>query len=299
MNKARYYCPSITVFDEDCNVDIEGCKKHWEFLIEKGISGIIVMGSAGEFWAIPADQKKALIDAAVETINHRVPLIIGTGNHNYKDMIALSNYAIDKGADGIIIVGTTYFAPDAAGIEQYFGKAADQIHGDIYIYNFPGVTGYDVSPQITLNLLRKHKNIVGYKDTVRDMNHTRELLNTVLPEFPEFICFSGYDDNFAHNMLCGGRGGISGLSNLYPEIFAAWVDAANSSDAEAMYKLQRVVNRMCDLYAVHTNFMPMVKKGLQLRGLDINDKCSEPFQRVTDTQTEAIKTIMADVEAMF
>ena len=96
----------------------------------------------------------------------------------------------------------------------YYARIAEALpEQSIYLYNFPDRTGYDLTPEITLRLVRKYRNIVGYKDTQAGMDHTRELIKLVKGEFPAFEVYSGFDDNFAHNVLAGGDGCIAGLSN--------------------------------------------------------------------------------------
>ena len=73
-----------------------------------------------------------------------------------------------------------------------------------------------------LALAKIHPNIVGMKDTVAGMDHTRELIKVVKSHIPQFEIYSGFDDNFAHNVLSGGDGCIGALSNVVPEICAAW-----------------------------------------------------------------------------
>ena len=230
MKKAMFLTPVVTAFDKEGNLDIPANKRVYEHLISGGVDGLVVMGSTGEFFAMTTCQKKELIDLAVETVNHRVKLLIGTSCMTVEDTVELANYAIDRGADAVMIVSPYYFTLSDASVEYYYDQVAERIHGDIYMYNFPARTGHDISPQVTLRLLRKHKNIVGYKDTVFGMDHTRDLLQMVKYEFPDFVVLSGFDNNFVYNVLSGGSGCIGGLSNLYPELFAAWRDAVNCVD---------------------------------------------------------------------
>lgn len=298
MKRARYICPAVTCSDENGNLDLQGNRNLYEFLIEKGIDGIIVLGSAGEFFALTMEQKKQLVDLACQVIKGRAELIVGVGAMRIEETVELGKYAAEKGADALILVGPHYFALPPESVEKYFGDAAAAVDCNFYIYNFPLVTGYDVSPEVTLKLLRKHRNIIGYKDTVHDMEHTRRLLNTVGKEFPDFIVLSGYDDNFMHNLLSGGCGGISGLSNLYPDVFADWVKAANRADMAECERLQRKMNKMYEIYDIGPAFVPIVKKGLQLRGVEINDAPSHPFLPLNEEQTARLKALMDEIEAL-
>ena len=99
------------------------------------------------------------------------------------------------------------------------------------------------------------------------MDHTRELIKVVKSQVPSFEIYSGYDDNFAHNVLAGGNGCIAALSNVVPEICAAWVRAFRENDMEGVVNGQRAIDRMMDLYAIRSPFLPVMKEAVKLRGL--------------------------------
>lgn len=296
MKKAMYLTPVVTAFDENNNLDIQGNKNIWEHLIKGGIDGIVLMGSTGEFYSMSMEMKKELIDLAVSFINKRVKLYVGTGCMTVEETIELSNYAIKKGADAVMIVGPYYFALSPESIEYYFDTIAKQIDGDIYLYNYPERTGYDLTAEITLNLIRKNKNIVGFKDTVSEMGHTRRLLTTIREEFPEFVVLSGYDENLAHLLLSDGNGCIGALSNLYPEIFAKWVKAINNKNFEEVNKIQKIVNKLMKIYEIGNPFIPIVKKAMILHGIELKENSIKPFLKANDKEIEQIKELMDEAE---
>ena len=124
------------------------------------------------------------------------------------------------------------------------------------------------------------------------MEHTRELIKTMRPEFPEFEILSGYDDNFVHNVISGGNGSIGGLSNLIPEVTSALAKAVRENDMENIQKYQREIDQWMDIYSIGTPFIPVVKRALQLRGLPISDTSTVPFLPVTKEQEDRIKALM-------
>ena len=127
------------------------------------------------------------------------------------------------------------------------------------------------------------------------MGHTRKLITTITKEFPEFVVLSGFDENFVHNIMCGGRGCIGGLSNLWPELFAEWTKAVNEGSLEEIERIQKIVDQLMDLYPIGTPFIPIMKKAMILRGIDIKDYCTVPFLQATEEQTAKIKEVMEKV----
>lgn len=294
--EANFLTPVVTAFDKDCNLDIQANKNIWDYVIKGGVDGIVLMGSTGEFFAMPMKQKKELILLAEEYIGKRTRLLIGTSCMQADETIVLSNFAAEHGADGVMIIPPYYFTLSDESIEYYFDEIAGAVTTDIYLYNFPARTGYDLKPEVTLKLCRKHKNIVGYKDTVANMDHTRELIKLILPEFKEFEILSGFDDNFGHNVLSGGGGAIGGLSNVAPEICAGWVKAYRNNDAVAMATYQHKMDILAALFTIGVPFVPIVKKAMVLCGIEMEDYCTHPILQATDEQTDRIKVVLKELE---
>ena len=298
MRKANFFTPVVTAFDAAGNLDIQANKNIYDNLIKGGVDGLVIMGSTGEFFTMTTKQKKELIDLAVTYTNKRTKVYIGTSCMSVEDTVELSNYAINAGADAVMIISPYYFTLSDASIEFFYDQVAEQIKGDIFLYNFPARTSYDINPTVTLNLLRKHKNIIGFKDTVTEMGHTRKLITSVSNEFPDFIILSGFDENFVHNIISGGSGCIGGLSNLYPEVFSAWVKAIDAKDMDEVSKIQKKVDKISDLYDVGTPFIPILKKAMMLKGIEMQDYCTKPFIQANDAETKKIIAIMSEVEKM-
>jgi 4-hydroxy-tetrahydrodipicolinate synthase len=295
---AVYYSPAVTAFDADGELDLEGNVAVWEHILAGGIDGIAILGSTGEFFAMRMDQKRALIDLAARHVAPRATLLVGTACARLDETISLTRYAHEAGAHGALVVSPYYFALEDPAIEAYFGAVAAASEGDVYLYNFPARTGYDLGPGVTARLLRRHPNIVGYKDTVVDLSHTRRLLTEVLPEFPDFRVLAGFDENLHHVVTSGGAGAIGGLSNLYPEICAGYVRAVDSGDAAAIAAHQRVMDRLMGLYALGAPFFPLLKEGMIRRGVALQRHCTPPHLPATPAQVEALAALMAAVEEM-
>ncbi len=289
---AKYITPAVTPLKADGTIDEQGAKALYDYLIRNGVDGILVLGSIGEFFAIPMEQKKRLISLAVRHVAHRVRLMIGTADMVYENVVELSNYAIDEGADAVIVVPPFYFWLNETSIESYYDRLAGEIHGKLYIYNFPDRTGYQIPVDVIRRLALRHENIVGCKDTISGMDHTREMIKAVKPVRPEFEIFSGFDDNFAHNVMSGGDGCIGGLSNLAPEVCSAWVAAFEHNDLHAVYDIQRKIDRLMSIYGVGMPFVPFIKRAMELRGIGIGPSATVPLPNASRADDEKLLAIM-------
>lgn len=290
--KAAYLTPAITLFQENGTLDFPHQARLYDYLIEKGTDGLLVEGSSSEFFAMTMEQRRAMAQFAIEAVNHRVKLIIGTSSMVASEIIELSRFCLERGADAVMILPPYYFHFGSEALVEYFGTLAKEIEGPIYIYNFPDNTGYTIAPEVVLKLAMTHKNIVGIKDTTIGMDHTRELIKAVKPRRPEFEIYSGLDDNLGHNVLDGGDGCISALCNVVPELFTAWVKAAREDDLPGLAKGQQAINRMMDLYQIRSPFLPVFKEALRLRGIAQNSTSTFPMPNATEADDARIRTIL-------
>lgn len=290
--RAEYITPAITVLQEDGHADFTNLKRLYDHLIDGGINGILVLGSIGEFFAISYEEKKEIIRFAVDTVAGRTKVLVGTTSMVPGETMALSNYALECGADGVVIVPPYYFSLTQESIYDFYAEIAEAVSGPIYIYNFPDRTGYEIAAETIRRLAEKYPNIAGCKDTIPGVAHTREIIKAVKPVRPDFKVYSGFDDNFAYNVLSGGDGCIGGLSNLLPGFFQKWVDAFARDDLAEIMQRQQAVNRLMDIYNVGAPFVPYIKNAMKALGVIDCDKASFPLPKATTEDSEKILEIV-------
>ena len=289
---AKYITPAVTPLNADGTIDPQGVEKLYEHLISGGVDGILALGSIGEFFALTMEQKKQLIWLAVKAVNHRIPLIVGTADNVVENVLELSHFALAEGADAVIVVPPYYFWLNGESIENYYDMLAGEIHGKLYLYNFPDRTGDQIPVDAIQRLALRHPNIAGCKDTISGMDHTREIIKAVKPFRPDFEVFSGFDDNFAHNVLAGGDGCIGGLSNLVPEITSAWVNAFHRCDLQAVSEIQQRIDRLMSIYSVGMPFVPYIKRAMELRGIGIQSCPTQPLPHASEAENQKLLEIM-------
>lgn len=292
MRKPEFIVPVVTVFDEQGQVDLEANIQVWNGLIERGVDGILLHGSNGEFFTLSAAERTQLIEAAVAATRGKVKLIVGTGTNAVDETVALSNRALELGADAVMVITPFYFGLGHQGIVEYFCAVASQIEGDVMLYNFPARTGNDIDADAVRQIVTRCPNVVGIKDTVTDMGHTRAIIETLADVAPEFIVYSGFDENFAHNGLAGGNGCIAALANIYPELTHAWAAALSSADWERVEKIQHVIDKLADVYTVAPLFVPAVKYAMSVRGLPVKPICRSTILELTDDQKAQVEAIL-------
>lgn len=286
-------CPSISISNEDGSFNYELWGQHIDHLINAGINGILIFGSIGEFYAYSLDVKKEAVRFAVEHIAGRVPLLVGIGHTNLDEVLDFADYAQKAGADALVAVSPYYFGPSAPTAERYFAAIAKSTDLPIILYNFPARTGTDLTAKLVADLAAKYPNIVGIKDTVDTLSHTRAMIEATRAVNPNFIVFSGFDEYYTVNRIAGGNGVISGLTNVEPETFAQLHAAYEAHDFDS---LVAAANRISHLMAVYTTtdlFISAIKAAVKLKGLAINTSVREPATQVSDAQIEVIRQLLA------
>lgn len=293
--KAQYICPVITAFLEDGTVDMDMMKILYDRLIEGGVDGIAILGSSGEFYGMSMETAKQYAEESLQYLKGRIPVYIGTGRLNVEETVELSNFALEQGSTAVMIVGPYYIGATSAGLEAYFNTVIDKVKGDVILYNYPDRTGHDLTAEIVLSLLNKHDNIVGYKDSVGAIAHTRDLIQKIKPHYPKFGIYSGFDENFSHVVLSGGDGCIAALSNLIPEICSEWVKAFDDEDLKKISEIQRKIDALMDFYSITTPFMPAMKYAISTKGVPLPLTCLLPAVEPNADQKQKIDSLLRRV----
>lgn len=155
----------VTPFTND-GVNFDALRKLIEFQILEGVDSLIICGTTGESSTMSTEEKKSVIDFTVKMVNHRVPVIAGTGGNNTKEVINLSKYAQDVGVDALLLVTPYYNKTTQVGLIKHYETIAEHIKIPIILYSVQSRTGLNIEPETCLEL-SKIPNIVAIKEASR------------------------------------------------------------------------------------------------------------------------------------
>ena len=288
------FCPSITITDDEGKIDYELWGKHLDHLADAGLNGVLLFGSIGEFYSVSLEDKKAAAKFAVERVGSRMKVFIGVGDTTYANVIELTKYAEEVGADAVLAVSPYYFGPSDATAEHYFGGIAEATKLPVILYNFPARTGTDLNPELVARLAAKHPNICGIKDTVDTISHTRKVIRAARAVNPEFSVFSGFDEYYLVNRVSGGNGVLCGLTNVEPETFAKLHAAYEAGDWETAKACAERISKLMAVYDVCDLFVSAIKAAVKVKGLPISTKIFEPAVQATEADEAAIAELLAE-----
>lgn len=218
------HVPSLTFFTNDAqqSIDWETQEKHFDFLISGGLHGIVIAGTNGEAATLSTAEKTQLVQKARKTAQRLgrgdLPITLGGVAGCTRDAIQQTIDAKDAGANAYLALVPSYFhfAMNQDAIVAFFRELADASPIPIVIYNFPGVvSGLDVNSEM-LDILGKHKNIVGVKLTCGGIAKVSRISASFKKD--EFVALAGQSDWLIPALSVGGVGTITGVANLYPKV---------------------------------------------------------------------------------
>ncbi|HEX8524398.1 MAG TPA: 4-hydroxy-tetrahydrodipicolinate synthase [Tepidisphaeraceae bacterium] len=213
----------ITPF-RDGKVDEERLREQIEYQIENGIDGLVPVGTTGESPTLDFPEHERVIELTVEVSNGRVPVIAGVGGNATTEALELHRFARKCGADAGLSVNPYYNKPSQEGLYRHFMTLADSVDLPIVLYNIPGRTGINMTPQ-TVARLAKHPNIVAIKEATGVLDQASEIMS--LCDLP---ILSGDDSLTLPLMSIGGKGVISVVSNLLPAEVKLMTKSAGEGD---------------------------------------------------------------------
>ena len=215
-------------------VDYEKLEKLIEFQISEGINAIIIAGTTGEGSTLDDKEHKELLSFAKEKINHRVPMIAGTGSNDTNYACSLAKYSCEIGVDGLLVVTPYYNKATQYGLIQSYTAIAKVSNKPIILYNVPSRTGVNIEPETYLEL-SKVDNIVGIKEANGNLTKIMDAFNLV---GDKLYIYSGNDDEIVPFLTMGGMGVISVLSNMLPKQTVEICDKFFAGDVKASRDLQ-------------------------------------------------------------
>ena len=249
--------------NEEVNYDKLG--ELLEEQIARGTDAIIICGTTGEASTLTHEEHLAVIKYAVEKVNHRVPVIAGTGSNATDTAIYLSTEAEKYGADALLLVTPYYNKATQKGLKLHFSKIAESVKLPIIIYNVPSRTGCNLQPETIVWLAEHVENIVGVKEASGNISQVAKLMSLAKGNVE---LYSGNDDQIVPIMALGGSGVISVLSNVAPELAHDIATTYLEGDVKKSCKLQLQAIELIDALFCEVNPIP-VKTALNLMGKEV------------------------------
>ncbi len=280
----------ITPFTADGKVNEKVLAEIIEYQISHSTDAIVICGTTGESATLDHNEHTQAIKVAVDVTAGRIPVIAGTGSNDTAYALKLSNDAEKLGVDGLLMVTPYYNKASQEGLIKHFNYVADRVSTPIILYNVPSRTGCEIKPE-TYAELAKHKMIYAAKEATGNLSSIAKTISLV-PE--DFAIYSGNDDQITPIMSLGGKGVISVLSNILPQVAHDIAQTALDGDFKKSAELQLKYLELCNAMFMDVNPIP-VKVTMRLMGIDVGP-LRLPLCDMTPANTEKLKSVLQKYE---
>lgn len=216
----------VTPFTPDGELDLDTLKKLVDWHIDQGSHGLVPVGTTGESPTLTHDEHRLVIEEVVRAVNGRIPVIAGAGSNSTREGIGLVRHAAEVGADAALVVTPYYNKPTQAGLIAHFTALAEATDLPIIIYNIPGRSVVDMTPE-TMGELAKLPTIIGVKDATGKLERVSQQRMTC---GTDFVQLSGEDGTALGFNAHGGVGCISVTANVAPKLCAEFQEATLAGD---------------------------------------------------------------------
>ncbi|MHA8086494.1 4-hydroxy-tetrahydrodipicolinate synthase [Aquirufa sp. Wall-65K1] len=252
----------ITPMLADRTIDWTALGKLVDYVSSGGVDYLVVQGTTGESVTTSADEKKKIIATVQEANSRNLPIVYGLGGNHTENLIAQIKQTSFDGIDAILSVCPYYNKPSARGVIQHYRAVADASPVPVILYNIPGRTGINLSPE-TILTLAEHPNIIGVKEASCVIEQCMEI---AAHKPADFLLISGDDVQAVPIISVGGVGVMSVIANAFPHQFSQMIHAALAGDfAEARKSLGSFL--AIDPYIYEEGNPVGVKKILALKGM--------------------------------
>lgn len=263
-------------------------------ILEEQIAGktdsIVICGTTGESATLSEEEHLEAIRFTIERVNHRIPVVAGTGSNCTQTAIQMSKEAEEAGADGVLLVTPYYNKATQNGLIAHYTAIANEIKIPAILYNVPSRTGCALQPKTIAHLVKNVENIVGIKEASGDISHVAQVMNLCDGQID---LYSGNDDQVVPLLSLGGLGVISVLSNVAPQYVHDMVYKFFEGDVAGSRKMQLDALPVINALFCEVNPIP-VKAAMNLQGKEVG-LLRAPLTEMEPEHQEVLKKAMKEL----
>ena len=281
------YAAVLTPFADDGALALPRVPDYLAFLLDHGVSGLLVLGTNGEFASLAVGEREAVLEAYVEAAAGRLPVVVNIGATVEQDVLALARHARHVGADGAALLPPYYYPLTDAGFTALVEAAVAAFGDALYLYNIPRYTGYAIPADVVADCADRGL-ARGLKDSSQDLAYFAEVRARV----PGAELFVGSDTTLLEGLQAGADGVVSGLANTYPDLVVAVYRAflSGAPELEGWRERLLAVRRLFGGYP----YLAATRHALHLRGVRLGPP-RRPLVPVPEDERTALGVALADL----
>ena len=287
------YVAMVTPFKEDGSIDEEGFRSNINYLIERGVSGLVGAGTTGESATLSHEEHQNVIDILVDEVDGRVETIAGTGSNATSEALSLTKYAYDAGSDAALLITPYYNKPQQHAMIEHYKTIAEAVDIPLIAYNVPSRTGINMDVD-TIVELAKIDGIDAVKEASGSVDKVSDIYRALSHENLEddFNILSGEDSLTLPIMAVGGTGVISASANIDSKRMVLMVDSILNDDYTRAMELHYEMLELIRALFIESNPVP-VKTAMGLMGLP-SGPLRQPLVNMKEENLEILKKALKD-----
>lgn len=284
----------VTPFTKEDEVDEAGMRENINYLIDRGVDGLLVAGTTGESATITHDEQRKMIDILVDEVNGKVKAIAGAGSNSSKEALGLVQYAENAGADAALVITPYYNKPQQHGLIEHYKFLNEKTDIPKIVYNVPSRTGTDIEVE-TIVEIAQLDGIVAIKEANPDMDKVSATIKRLQEEQVEdFIVTSGNDNLTLPMIALGAQGVISVVANVDPARMSQMVNKALEGDYAGASKLHYELYDLMKVLFIESNPVPS-KDSLNMMGRPAGH-VRLPLAPMKEESTVKLTKVLKDLE---
>ncbi|MCC7551417.1 MAG: 4-hydroxy-tetrahydrodipicolinate synthase [Methanobacterium sp.] len=284
----------VTPFTREDTVDEEGMRENMNYLLERGVNGLLAAGTTGESATITHQEQKKMIDILVDEVKGKVACVAGAGSNSSKEALDLVKYAEDAGADYALVITPYYNKPQPHGLYEHYKMLSESTNIPIIVYNVPSRTGTDIDVD-TIGRVAQLDNIVAIKEANPDMDKVSQTIQKINQmDIRDFIVLSGNDNLTLPMIVQGCKGVISVVANVDPARMSEMVKKALEGDFARAQDLHYELYDLMKVLFIESNPVP-AKEALNLMGRPASH-VRMPLAPLKDESRENLKKVLLDLQ---
>ncbi len=252
----------VTPMKENLEVNYDKLDELLEEQIAGKTDAIIICGTTGESATMTEEEHVDVIKFATRRVNHRIPVVAGTGSNCTRTAIELSVEAAKAGADGLLLVTPYYNKATQNGLIAHYTKITEAAKLPSILYNVPSRTGCAIKPETVAKLVKDTEYVVGIKEASGDISNVAKIMHLCDGNIE---LYSGNDDQVVPLLSLGGIGVISVLSNVAPTYVHDMIFKYLEGDVQGSCKMQLDAIPLVDALFCEVNPIP-VKAAMNMQG---------------------------------
>jgi 4-hydroxy-tetrahydrodipicolinate synthase len=294
MNFEGTYVAMVTPFDNKGGIDEEGFRSNINYLIDKGVNGLVGAGTTGESATITHDEHKEIIEILVDEVDGRVETIAGTGSNSTSEALNLTKFAQDVGVDAALVITPYYNKPQQHALVNHYDTIG-KCDIPIIAYNVPSRTGVNMDVE-TIVEIAKIDSVDAVKEASGSVDKVSDIYNALLAEGLEddFNILSGEDSLTLPIMAVGGTGVISASANIDAKRMVLMVDSILNDDYGRAFELHNDMLELIRALFIESNPVP-VKTAMNLMGLP-SGGLRQPLAPMKEENLEVLKKALKNAE---